>query len=61
MRSIRRAEREAASGKARRGQPFAIAWSPSALRDLARLAEKVAAAVEFVYGGQPLQLGPSCP
>jgi mRNA-degrading endonuclease RelE of RelBE toxin-antitoxin system len=33
------------------GQPFAIAWSPSALRDLARLPEKVAAAVvEFVYG-----------
>jgi mRNA-degrading endonuclease RelE of RelBE toxin-antitoxin system len=33
------------------GQPFAIAWSPSALRDLARLPEKVATSVvEFVYG-----------
>jgi len=33
------------------GQPFEIAWSPSALRDLARLPEKVAAVVvEFVYG-----------
>lgn len=31
--------------------PFEIAWSPSALRDLARLPEKVAAAVvEFAYG-----------
>ncbi len=33
------------------GESFEIAWSPSALRDLARLPEKVAAAVvEFVYG-----------
>jgi mRNA interferase RelE/StbE len=32
-------------------EPFEIAWSPSALRDLARLPEKIAtAAVEFVYG-----------
>lgn len=31
--------------------PFAIAWAPSAQRDLARLPEKVAAAViEFAYG-----------
>lgn len=31
--------------------PFDIAWAPSALRDLARLPEKVATAVaEFVYG-----------
>jgi mRNA interferase RelE/StbE len=31
--------------------PFAIAWSPSALRDLAPLPEKVATAVvEFAYG-----------
>jgi mRNA interferase RelE/StbE len=34
-----------------RGERFDIAWSPSALRDLDRLPEKVAAAVvEFVYG-----------
>jgi mRNA-degrading endonuclease RelE of RelBE toxin-antitoxin system len=34
-----------------RGQLFEIAWSPRALRDLARLPEKVAAAAfEFVYG-----------
>jgi mRNA interferase RelE/StbE len=33
------------------GKPFEVAWSPSALRDLARLPEKVATAVvEFVYG-----------
>ena len=32
-------------------KPFEIAWSPSALRDLARPPEKVAVAVvEFVYG-----------
>ncbi len=32
-------------------EPFEIAWSPSALRDLARLPEKIATAVvEFVYG-----------
>lgn len=31
--------------------PFEIAWSPSALRELGRLPEKVATAVvEFVYG-----------
>ena len=31
--------------------PFAIAWSPSALRGLSRLPEKVATAVvEFAYG-----------
>jgi mRNA interferase RelE/StbE len=31
--------------------PFDVAWSPSSLRDLARLPEKVATAVaEFVYG-----------
>jgi mRNA-degrading endonuclease RelE of RelBE toxin-antitoxin system len=34
-----------------RGQLFETAWSPSALRNLARLPEKVAAAViELVYG-----------
>lgn len=34
------------------GTPCDIAWSPSALRDLSRLPEKVATAVvEFVYGG----------
>ena len=34
-----------------RDKPFEIAWSPSALRDLARSPEKVATAVvEFVYG-----------
>ena len=33
------------------GEPFETAWSPSALRDLAKLPEKVATAViEFVYG-----------
>lgn len=32
-------------------EPYPVAWSPSAQRDLARLPEKVAiAAVEFVYG-----------
>lgn len=32
-------------------EPFDIAWSPSAVRDSARLPEKVAVAVvEFVYG-----------
>lgn len=34
-----------------RDEPFDIAWSPSAVRDSARLPEKVAVAVvEFVYG-----------
>ncbi|MFI5052805.1 MAG: type II toxin-antitoxin system RelE/ParE family toxin [Acidimicrobiia bacterium] len=41
--------------------PFEIAWSPSALHDLARLPEKVATAVvEFVYGalaGNPRRVG----
>ena len=47
--------------------PYAIAWSPTARRQLARLAEKVGSAVvEFVYGalaenpervGHPLRLG----
>jgi len=33
------------------GEPHAIAWAPSAQRDLARLPEKIAAAaVEFIYG-----------
>jgi len=33
-------------------EPFEIAWSPSALRDLGRVPEKVATAVvEFVYDG----------
>jgi mRNA interferase RelE/StbE len=33
------------------GQPFDIAWSPTAQRDLIRLPEKVATGVvEFIYG-----------
>jgi len=46
---------------------YAVAWTPTSLRALARLPEKVAtAAVEFIYGslaetprrvGKPLQLG----
>jgi mRNA-degrading endonuclease RelE of RelBE toxin-antitoxin system len=32
--------------------PFSISWSASAQRDLAKLPEKIAAAVvEFIYGG----------
>lgn len=32
--------------------PYDVAWTPTAQRDLAKLPEKVAtAAVEFVYGG----------
>jgi mRNA interferase RelE/StbE len=41
--------------------PFAIAWTPTAKRALARLPEKVAtAAVEFIYGalaGNPARVG----
>jgi mRNA interferase RelE/StbE len=46
---------------------FAVAWTPTSRRELARLPEKVAtAAVEFIYGslagnphrvGKPLKLG----
>lgn len=41
--------------------PYAIAWTPSAQRDLARLPEKIATAlVEFAYGslaGNPRRVG----
>jgi len=49
------------------GAAFAVAWTPTARRALARLPEKAAtAAVEFIYGslaqsprrvGKPLELG----
>jgi mRNA interferase RelE/StbE len=49
------------------GGEFAVAWTPTSRRELARLPEKVAtAAVEFIYGsmaskphrvGKPLRLG----
>jgi mRNA interferase RelE/StbE len=33
------------------GQPYSISWSPSALRDLRRVPERIATAVvEFIYG-----------
>jgi mRNA-degrading endonuclease RelE of RelBE toxin-antitoxin system len=34
-----------------KGEPFEVAWSPTAQRDLIRLPEKIATAVvEFIYG-----------
>ncbi len=43
------------------GERYAVAWTPSARRDLARVPEKVApAAVEFIYGSlsaNPLRVG----